>query len=252
MKCIKRILAKALCVLIIVTMSTVFNLGNVISLGSEATSGFSYLIRNSNSESNSQTLYLVLMSMNELIQESELIVYGRVKYAETIDDTLTTNGGIGSIGGKHSEYYIEPISILRGEPVNKREIIVRKAGGATEILSFACGAIYPLNVGDEYLLFLDAPQEIGRFETSDIHYNIQCGNQGVYEPYGKKSVTDAFGNTVPAEFYSGDDESPVVKLDFKIFEAKIMKANIDTPVEPFLYSETVLESWKANLSRASL
>lgn len=258
----KKSYAISFSVLILVIISIVLlNFGNATSPGDDASlddkSAYSNEIaadkemsaesRSDDGSNNSggvnTSLYYVPLSMDELIEQSTLVIYGYVTHAESIYIQAVNESDIQIF----TDYYIDPISILRGKPINEDEVVVRMRGGETEEYGFVSGFMDPLNVGDEYLLFLYRPEMGGGCETRDNHYYIQGMDQGIFEVTVKKSIKDTSGNTVPAEFSSRVDESSEDRLDFKEFESKILKANIDTPVDTYLFRETVLENWKANL-----
>lgn len=66
------------------------------------------------------SVYAVPVSVNELIEQSVLVVYGRVTHTKTVVIDPVNSSGNKNEFVVCTDYYLEPISVLRGTPVNKK------------------------------------------------------------------------------------------------------------------------------------
>lgn len=187
------------------------------------------------------TAYIPPMSLEELLEQSTLVVYGRVTQKELI--FIQSIYGGDPYG--HTDYYIESISILRGEPINKDEVIVRVATGEAidQNYELICDYLEELNIGEEYLLFLGRSELGGGYNTKGGQYFILGTNQGVFEVSGR-STRSASGNMLPVKSSAMFND---IELTYQTLESKIKTANIEIPIDPDLHDEIELDSLKANL-----
>lgn len=181
------------------------------------------------------------MSLSELLTQSTLIVYGRVTQKELIYIQSVQGGD--PCG--HTDYYIEPISILRGEPINDDEIIVRvrtgqiKGSDMTVIIQDQA----ELNVGDEYLLFLGRAEQGGGYNTEGDQYFILRTNQGLFT-VSEGSIQGASGHMLPVKS-AGMFNS--IELSYEKLESKIEKANIVAPADPYYHRDAELNNYRTQL-----
>lgn len=155
--------------------------------------------------------YYQIMTLGELLKQSDLVVYGRITQREYIYEQSENNNDILMF----TDYYIEPISILRGNPVSEDEVILRKMGGETKNQNIICGAVEKLNIGEEYLLFL--------YRQKGEQYYILGMNQGIFEVSEKYLLYLPVG-MVPAKFYGMYN---YVVLDYQTLITETQKVNRD-------------------------
>jgi len=185
--------------------------------------------------------YIPPMTQDELLEQANLIIYGRVTQKELI--FIQSIHGGDPCG--HTDYYFEPISVLRGEPVNKDEVIVRVMTGEDKDRNVKVVLDYmkDLNIGDEYLLFLGKTELGGEYNTKGDWYYILGTNQGIFE-VSKENKRSAAGDLIPEKSSALFNE---IELDYESFDSEIKKANIETPVDPDLDKKTAYDALESNL-----
>jgi len=257
----KKTLVISFCVLAIVIVGAILiNTGNTISQENAVSTGKSTAnsdaivhdekVSTANNSDNDGVIrgemsaYIPPLSTDELIEQSTLVVYGRIKRAETV----LIEAVVDKVVGTFTDYYFEPISILRGTPINKESVLVRIQGGESKDHGYVNGFIDPLDIGEEYLMFLYRPEQGSGFEVKDDHYYVQGLEQGVFKVSGNKTIQSKSGAVVPKEFTAISDDNIESNLNFETFEAKIAKANVDIPVDKYLIKNETLENFKANLN----
>ncbi len=121
--------------------------------------------------------YSVPYTVNELIERSTIVVKGTV---EEISSPFTVRG-VGNIGElQYTDYTISISEIARGENTDLSSVVVRMEGNPADgTIIYEDAPI--LEIGKEYLLFLQKPGVGGGFNTEGEYYYIIGSRQGVYE-----------------------------------------------------------------------
>ena len=136
--------------------------------------------------------YPVVLSLEEIVEMSSLVIRGRVLGF----DYLTIREAGSDTTMPHTDYYIEILDVLRGKPYDEKQIIVRAEGGENEEL-IARNEDLCLNVGDEYVFFLWMPKTVGTgYHTDGNYYETVYQNIGLFNT-SRDSAKNADGITVP-------------------------------------------------------
>ena len=136
--------------------------------------------------------YPVVLSLEEIVEMSSLVIRGRVLGF----DYLTIREAGSDTTMPHTDYYIEILDVLRGEPYDEKQIIVRAEGGENEEL-IARNEDLCLNVGDEYVFFLWMPKTVGTgYHTDGNYYETVYQNIGLFNT-SRDRAKNADGITVP-------------------------------------------------------
>ena len=130
----------------------------------------------------------------------------------------------------HTDIYIEPINILRGE-VDSERIVVRVQGGKTDDNTIISNAPPDLKDNTEYLLFLEETDYLGDYDTDGKYYYILGSHQGVYE-------------RLDGDVYNSRSEG---KLDFSDFTKEIAEWNEQYPVDVYSYLKEFPQSVEKNI-----
>lgn len=253
MKAHKKTIIASCCVLIMTAIFAVlFTSGNTMVLGSEE--NYTDDVVSSNGAMTalvpddedkvfcSISGYVPPLSFDEMTEESTLVIYGRVTQKEQI--LIRPVQGGDPVG--HTDYSIEPISILRGEPIKGDSVKVRTISRETEYknVTTICEYIEDLNVGDEYLLFLYSTELGGGFNTKGDYYYVVGINQGIFEVSGKSTMRSSSGEVLPSKASAMFNTT---ELAYKDVSKEIQVANIETPIDLDLDEKIVLNNLDENL-----
>lgn len=131
--------------------------------------------------------YPVLYSLEDLIQESTLVVRGTVS---AVSEPFLIYG-VGDNAGTlvHTDYTISVAETLRGK-APAEEITVRMEGDRADP-SDIYEDYASLREGQEYLLFLWKPDRGAGFTTRGDYYYITGETEGVYEPAQAEKAGEA-------------------------------------------------------------
>ncbi len=133
-----------------------------------------------------KTCYPVLYSLEDLIQESTLVVRGTVS---AVSEPFLIRG-VGDLGEMlFADYTITIEETLRGK-ASEKEITVRMEGDRTDP-SIIYKDYASLQEGREYLLFLWKPDRGAGFTTRGDYYYITGETEGVYEPAQAEKAGEA-------------------------------------------------------------
>lgn len=121
--------------------------------------------------------YIPPYSLDQLLEESTLVVRGRVTEASA---PFLIRNASRTDQQTYTDYRVEAEEILRGEAVQD-EITVRMEGNPQDDSVVYLDAPV-LEEGKEYLLFLQKHNIGGGFHTGEDCYYIHGSRQGVYEP----------------------------------------------------------------------
>ncbi|MDR1131176.1 MAG: hypothetical protein LBL15_02015 [Oscillospiraceae bacterium] len=191
------------------------------------------------------TVYPEVLSIEDMLKQAALVVRGRVLGF----DYLTIKPVLGGSPTVHTDYYIEPLEVLRGEPAEKsKPITVRARGGENDKMIVVNGNL-SLIAGQEYLFFLDKPVTGGGYNTKGDYYYVSGGGSiGVFVASGDETRKNERGSSVPKTFYPY--EASVLNdkaLDYLSFAAAIRSYNEGHPVDEMFIAERYYRDIKANL-----
>ena len=187
--------------------------------------------------------YPVLISVEDMVQRSALVIRGRVLGF----DYLCIESADGTQKMPHTDYYVEILDVLRGEPYDDKMVTVRSMGGEDndEILNIDN---FELTVGQEYILFLWMPSKGGTwFHTEGDYYGIVEIETTVFEA-SDETTRNADGITVPKTFkptYPSDVNNE--DLDYLEFKEKMKEYNEIYPVVEDYEVSKYKEGLEANL-----
>lgn len=175
---------------------------------------------------------LVEKSIEDMIIESVLIVYGKVSGRSEAFQILPASTEINEPDGEpmnFTDVYFEPIQILRGE-TKETQLSVRIMGGIAGGINYFVDTQPELKDGTEYVLFLYQPQMGGGYNTEGDYYYVSGAMQGSFEKSGEN-------------FVSKSGES--LTLNDLGFRLSAMRST--HPVDYDLYKNTFLENLNLNL-----
>lgn len=212
---------------------------------------------------------LAYKSIEDLMNESTLIIYGKVIGNSEPFLIKPTNGGDPVY---HTDYYIEPINLYRGVisvdislDENESEIssssygtipddaiTVRVMGGSNGDVTTIADSEANLEVGNEYLLFLYQTGTGGGYNTKGDYYYVCGAKQGAFSILESAEIESAEIELSEDEIadtkiqYSEDDR--IMSTDsYQLLVDEIAEINERTPVNKNNFADTLLENMEQNL-----
>lgn len=122
--------------------------------------------------------YDYLYELEEMMEQSSLIVYGKVTNQS---DVLQIQHAENDTISHFIDYTMEPIEVLRGEQEENTPISIRIEGGKKDNLTVIADSAAELEQDKDYILFLYRPMGGGGYNTEGDYYYVTGGYQGVYE-----------------------------------------------------------------------
>lgn len=120
---------------------------------------------------------LELPTFEEMIEESSLVVYGRVEKKKEAIEVLHVNGLSSKV---FTDYKVTPIEVLRGEEEEGGPITIRvDGGGPIERTMHVYEEAPVLEEGNEYLFFANRPIG-GGFTTEGDYYILRSQKYAVF------------------------------------------------------------------------
>lgn len=170
------------------------------------------------------------VSLEELAETSDLVVHGSViDISEPYE--IETNDGQRSI---FTDYIIEPVMLLRGEPVQER-VLIRMQGGKMGRHEVIVEDNPTLAIGDEAVFFLWQPHMGGGFNTKEnTYYYLNRMSNGV--------------------FYKSDQSESFQTEQGEVLELASLPQRFTNlaPVDPERFRRENLEGLKSNLEEGFL
>ena len=187
--------------------------------------------------------YIEIVEENDLYKQASLITRGKIVGFNYLTIQPVYEGGVPRV---FTDYYIEPVEILRGEPENEKLITVRVSGGETSE-EIVLNRDLELKVGEEYLFFLCRPETGGGYYTEGKQYYIVGINQGLFNR-SEEVVLNVNGQEVPksfTSFYSGVDGQ--TELDYLSFVDELQYLNKTQPVDKLFFQNRAYRELEMNL-----
>lgn len=139
--------------------------------------------------------YLIPLSLESLTEQSSLVVRGRVLGF----DYLTVDPSDGGGAWVYTDYYIQVLETLRGEPsADENGLITVRADGGENYDSIQLNRDISMTTGSEYLLFLVRPIG-GAYATKDDYYMVLNISIGAFVASSETSALSD-GRNVPETF----------------------------------------------------
>lgn len=202
-----------------------------------------YFAKNPGKPWGSGTSYIIPLSLEEMVEMSSLVIRGRVLGF----DYLTIQEAGSEATMPYTDYYVEVLDILRGEPYDSERIIVRAEGGENDEL-IAINEDLCLSVGEEYVFFLYTPAVSGaRYNTEGDYYSIIYKNVGLFN-VGEKRSGSADSESAPrkiAPYYKTELNRD--ELDYSAFSEKMEEYNEQIPVDEDYFLKRAQDGLKKNL-----
>lgn len=197
----------------------------------------------SEKKSSHTSSYLVPMTIEQLIERSVLVMRGRVLGF----DYLTIQYADGGSTAVHTDYYVEVLEVLRGEPYNKDQVIVRAEGGEDEE-RIDINSDLSLNTSEEYIFFLCTPSVGGgAFYTDGDYYSIIYVNSGLFKTSGEtaKKAGEASAPAKVSPYYSSADVKG--EMDYEEFCAIVEEYSSEIPIDEEFFVKEALSGLQKNL-----
>lgn len=169
------------------------------------------------------------MTLEDLMLESSLVVAGKIVGASEPFKIKPVFGDGDPV--IHTDYYLVPSKILRGEAGNE-QITVRVMAGDIEGEMKVIHENEPqFSLHKEYLLFLYQPGAGGGYNTKGDYYYVNGAIQGVFELEG-------------AKMYRADSG---ISRTLSAFEQEIAAFNVKNPVDKDYAKNQIYGNNEANL-----
>lgn len=213
--------------------------------------------------------YEIEYEMDELIEKSTLVVQGSVT---NISDAFIIRG-VGDLGElEYTDYSVDVKQVLRGENSDKSKVTVRMEGNPADK-----SVIYEddptLELGNEYILFLEKDTAGGGFDTEGDYYYIVGFKYGVFELemdkntkkmlstddnktyfVSQKMLADSHSNDRKALVQEAIDIADFVKeevtteiIELEALSKVLVDAEYTKPVQENMRSEEFKKNLKINL-----
>lgn len=182
----------------------------------------------------------------KLIEESTLVIRGRVEGAEVL-----TISGVNGGSAEMTHYRIHVLETLRGE--EKETVTVQRLGNV-ESTQVIFNDEPSLEQNKEYILFLQAKNIGGDFNIKDEYYSILGGMQGVYE----KSASNSEAAYISLSMLEGDSDfstettAPQKAVTYSQLQNQVEQCNLETPVDPYLFRDSYLKALRTNIETGFL
>lgn len=213
---------------------------------------------------------IVGYSFSELIERSQLVVYGKIT---AISDAFTVAGVSGGMCNM-MDVTVEPVQVLRGNA--EKTVTLRVMGGLVSDTYEDYSEMPELNLGEEWLFMLYKPNSGGGMNTEGDYYYLTGLYQGAFKAADtaeiktrneKVSVSEedkVFVNVAVAEkLHAGKEaefDMPQTASDLKkdmeptgtvialsAFEAMMPDFNSIHPIDPDLTRKESLAAYEGNL-----
>lgn len=172
-------------------------------------------------------------TLDEMISESSLIIYGTVVSASEPFAISPTNGGDAS---NFVDYTVSVQEDYRSDGAAPDSVAVRIQGGLVGNVNMVCENEPVLSIGDSYVFFLYQPGIGGGYNTAGDYYYVLGGENGVYSLDSGNTDTP---NTAALTTEAGDS------LSIADLSSKCMELNISDPPNENVMSE----EFKNNLDK---
>lgn len=213
--------------------------------------------------------YTVPYELDALVEESTLIVLGTVE-EESAPFLIQGVSGLGELA--YTDYSVNVSDIVRGNTESGGQITVRQEGNP-HLTSVVYEDAPILEVGKEYIFFLQKPGMGGGFNTEGDYYYILGSRQGLYEEYSDVAPLNGEGDeekiyvsqqkllrngsidagvlTIQRNAVDEDLEDMVEKndgaLSWHAFYDTVQEKNIACPVDENAKRKEIEQNYKANL-----
>ncbi|MDO4541911.1 MAG: hypothetical protein Q4C00_03645 [Bacillota bacterium] len=169
-------------------------------------------------------------TMEEMIEESSLIIYGKVTAASDPFAIKPTNGGDAA---NFVDYTVTPQETYRSPGTVPETVTVRIKGGLVGNVNMVCENEPELALEDSYLFFLYQPGMGGGYNTEGDYYYVLGGENGVY------SGVDTSGSSAGLSADTG------ATLDLSSFSEKCATLNSSEPAR----NDSMAEDFKSNMTQ---
>lgn len=193
------------------------------------------------------------LSMEELIEESALIIYGTVTGNSDPFEIMSVSNG----SSIFTDYYIQPSIVFRGDASISDPITVRMEGGKIGNVEVIAEEDAELNVGDSYILFLYKPGMGGGFNTEGDYYYIKGCHQGVFESdadflFDVNTIAGDADELDIEEIIQENEDLLFASESEELFElaefvGEVQESNIESPIDETLEVNTFMDNLKKNL-----
>ena len=184
--------------------------------------------------------YAPIYPLEEMVAHSSVVIRARVLGFDFIV-TGTEDGA--SI---FTDYYVEVLDVLRGNPYSNEIVTVRANGGEDNDYIYICSD-FDITVGKEYIFLLWMPQTVAmNIYNDDDYYSIVDYASGYYEG-SEETVKDGSGRTVPKEFKlvaTGGSPEDYIPLDYLEFVEKMKEYNETIPIDENFRRKQITETYQ--------
>lgn len=189
-------------------------------------------------------------TQNELLQMSSLVVLGTV---EEESEPFTIRG-VSNIGEQlYTDYRVSVAETVRGITPDSETVVVRLKGNPDDT-----SVVYEdepiLDVGSEYLFFLQKPDVGGGFNTTGDYYYVIGSRQGVYEKLDTAATLSADLDSVGNETMFMNQEELLINESIDGGVLKVQKRSIgrdiisDSEANILVWGELTQEADSVNAS----
>lgn len=190
------------------------------------------------------------MSLEDLMKESNLVVFGTVSDKSESFEIQSVTGG----SSIFTDYYVAPHEILRGSIETTKQITVRVQGGELDNIIAVSDTEADLKVGESYLLFLYKPNVGSGFNTKGDYFYVKGCRQGAYELKDNSQLSKIKSENISliSMLEKADTDLLLKSKDGKAIKlVEIAEAfddfNKRNPVRDNLFYEEFLKNLKLNL-----